>query len=64
MVATFCSIRVVAGSVFLAGGGFGVKEDMNIDGLSVFYLTMAIIGLAFAVLMLPTLVHGPKKGKK
>lgn len=34
---------------------------MNTGGMSVFYLTMAIIALAFAIFLLPTMVHGPKK---
>lgn len=37
---------------------------MNVEGLQIFYLTMAILLLAIALLVLPTLVHGPKKRKK
>lgn len=37
---------------------------MRIDGFSIFYLTLAIFALAFAIMLLPTLVHGPKKRRK
>ena len=37
---------------------------MNIDNMLIFYLILAIIALAFVLLLLPTLVHGPKKKKK
>jgi hypothetical protein len=34
------------------------------NNMYIFYLTMAILLLAAAVLLLPTLVHGPKKAKR
>jgi len=37
---------------------------MNVDNMLIFYLIMAIIALAFVILLLPTMVHGPKKKRK
>lgn len=33
------------------------------ETLRYFYLTMAILALALAIILLPTMVHGPKKEK-
>ena len=37
--------------------------NINLDNLQLFYLTIAILTLALAIFLLPTLVHGPKPSR-
>jgi len=40
-----------------------VDKQSKMNDFFIFYLTLAILLLAGVLLVLPTLVHGPKEGK-
>jgi hypothetical protein len=39
-------------------------ETINLAGLDIFYLTMAIVGLTVVLLALPTLIKRSSEGRK